>query len=117
MRGRDIRAALWRRGLGSHADPEEADPLLRDQPLLAELCAASVQGRVAIGPACGKLAQAGEDEDAPVSSSPRCAAVSPAQRAPAVPSKASLPQRGDARSVRAAGVCCKAGGLGFTPHV
>jgi hypothetical protein len=31
--------------------------------------------------------------------------------------KASLAQRRDARSVRAAGVCCKACGLGSTPHV
>ncbi len=35
---------------------EEADPLLRDQPLLAELCSASVRGRVAVGPGNGATA-------------------------------------------------------------
>jgi hypothetical protein len=44
---------LERRGLGPQADPDEADPLLRDQPLLAELYSASVQGRIAIGPRAG----------------------------------------------------------------
>jgi hypothetical protein len=44
---------LERRGLGPQADPEEADPLLRNQPLLAELYSASVQGRIATGPRTG----------------------------------------------------------------
>jgi hypothetical protein len=44
---------LNRRRLGPCADPDEADPLLRDQPLLAELYGASVQGRIATGPRAG----------------------------------------------------------------
>jgi hypothetical protein len=45
---------LERRGLGSRSDPEEADPLHREQPLLAELYSASVQGRIASGPGAGE---------------------------------------------------------------
>jgi hypothetical protein len=44
---------LERRGLGPQADPEEADPLLRSQPLPAELYSATVQGRIATGPRAG----------------------------------------------------------------
>jgi len=44
---------LERRGLGPQADFEEADSLSRDQPLLAELYNASVQGRIAVGPQVG----------------------------------------------------------------
>ena len=40
---------LRRRGLGPETDPEESDPLLRDQPWLAGLYAASINGRVAFG--------------------------------------------------------------------
>ena len=47
---RRIVRLLERRGLGLHGDPEEADPLQREQPLLAELYAASVHGRIADGP-------------------------------------------------------------------
>ena len=50
---RRIIRLLERRGLGPQADPGEADPLLRDQPLLAELYSASVQGRIATGPSAG----------------------------------------------------------------
>jgi len=49
-----IHRLLERRGLGPKADPEEGDPLLLDQPLLAELYGASVQGRIASGPGAGK---------------------------------------------------------------
>jgi len=49
-----IQRLLERRGLGPQADPEEADPLLREQPLLAELYSASVQGRIASGPGAGE---------------------------------------------------------------
>jgi hypothetical protein len=49
---------LERRGLGPQAGFEEADPLLRDQPLLAELYSASVQGRVALGPVTGERLKA-----------------------------------------------------------
>ena len=46
---RRIMRLLDRCGLGPQADSEEADRLAIDQPLLAELYAASVQGRVGAG--------------------------------------------------------------------
>ncbi len=46
---RRVSRLLDRRWLGPGADPEEADPLPRDQPLLAELYTASVQGRIVVG--------------------------------------------------------------------
>jgi hypothetical protein len=49
-----INRLLDRRGLGSQSDPEEVDPLLREQPLLAELYGASVQGRIGSGPGAGE---------------------------------------------------------------
>jgi hypothetical protein len=71
---------LERRGLGPDADPGEADPLSRDQPLLAELYAASVQGRIATGPQSGNYvatlgfqAESGKKGTNPA---PRCAHVS-----------------------------------------
>jgi hypothetical protein len=48
------RAALERRGLGPNADPMEADPLAREEPVLAALAAASLEGRVATGPRAGQ---------------------------------------------------------------
>jgi hypothetical protein len=48
-----IHRLLERRGLVPQTDPEEADPLLLEQPLLAELYSASVQGRIAGGPGAG----------------------------------------------------------------
>ncbi len=50
---RRIMRLLERRGLGPQADFKEADSLSRDQPLLAELYKASVQGRIAVGPQTG----------------------------------------------------------------
>lgn len=50
---RRIIRLIERRGLGPQADPDEADPLLRNQPLLAELYSASVQGRIATGARAG----------------------------------------------------------------
>jgi hypothetical protein len=49
-----IHRLLERRGLGQQAYPEEADPLLREQPLLAELYSALVQARIVIGPGVGE---------------------------------------------------------------
>ena len=49
-----ILALLERRGLGPQGDPDEADPLRRDQPFLAELYGASVQGCIATGPHAGR---------------------------------------------------------------
>ena len=77
---RRITRLLNRRGPGPQADPEEADTLLRDQPLLAELYAASVQGRFAIVPRAGNwltlVGSQAEEEAAAFSSFPRCAVVS-----------------------------------------
>jgi len=70
---------MERRGLGPQADPEEADALLRDQPLLAELYGASVTGRVAVGPRAGrrlaKLSDEVDAEDLAALSGPCCAAI------------------------------------------
>jgi hypothetical protein len=49
-----INRLLDRRGLGSQSDPEEVDPLPREQPLLAELYGASLQGRIGSGPGAGE---------------------------------------------------------------
>jgi hypothetical protein len=49
-----IQRLLERRGLGPQADPNEADPLLLEQPVLAELYSASVQGRIAAGSGAGE---------------------------------------------------------------
>jgi hypothetical protein len=66
-------------GLGPDADPE-ADPLTRDQPLLAELYTASVQGRITTGPKAGNyLATAGfqaEPGKGGRKAGPRCANIS-----------------------------------------
>src|SRR5207244_7397632 len=45
---------LHRRGLGPDSDPEESDPLARDQPWLAGLYAASVSGTVTNGGNSGR---------------------------------------------------------------
>jgi hypothetical protein len=49
---RRLARVLKRRGLG--AESHDDDPLLRDQPLMAELCGASVRGQVATGPRAGQ---------------------------------------------------------------
>jgi hypothetical protein len=51
---RRLAKLLGKRGIGPDADPMEADPLVRDEPLLARLAAASLQGRVATGPHAGQ---------------------------------------------------------------
>ena len=51
---RRLARLLERRGLGAEADPDDADSLMRDQPLMAELCGASARGRVATGPRAGQ---------------------------------------------------------------
>jgi hypothetical protein len=76
---RRVKRLLERRGLGPQADPELADILQRDQPLLAELYGASISGRVATGPRADrrvmKVGDSVEWEDFAVPSGPRCAAV------------------------------------------
>jgi hypothetical protein len=49
-----IARLLERRCLGRDADPDCADPLDRDQRLIAALVAASVRGRIATGPRAGQ---------------------------------------------------------------
>jgi hypothetical protein len=77
---RRVGRLLERRGLGPQADPDEADTLLHNQPLLAEVYGASVSGRVALGPRAGRrLAKAGDQidaEDFPPLTGPRCATIS-----------------------------------------
>jgi hypothetical protein len=50
---RRVKRLLKRLGLGPDSDPEEADTLSREQPLLAELYTASGQGRISTGPGAG----------------------------------------------------------------
>ncbi len=51
---RRLARLLEARGLGPDADPTESDPLAHDEPLLATLAAASLQGRIATGPRAGQ---------------------------------------------------------------
>jgi hypothetical protein len=51
---RRVLRLLEQRGLSRQADPEEADTLRREEPLLAELYSASITGRVATGPRAGR---------------------------------------------------------------
>ena len=68
-----------RRGLGPQTDPDEADALRRDAPLLAELYSASISGRVATGPRAGRrIARVGDEvdpEDGALPSGRCCASV------------------------------------------
>ena len=70
---------LSERGLGPESDREESDPLSRDQPWLAGLCAASVLGRTAFGSDAGRGTTRTGDQIDPESmcafASPRCASV------------------------------------------
>jgi len=50
---RQLRRLLVRRGLTPDADASAADPLPEDQPLLAEIYAASVRSRIAMGERAG----------------------------------------------------------------
>ncbi len=77
---RGIARRLEKEGLGPEADPAEADPLAAEEPLLADLYAASIQGRVATGPRAGqRLRRVGDRIDAdelPELEGERCASVS-----------------------------------------
>ena len=44
-----VRSLLERRGLGSEADPQQADPLSQDDPGMAALLASCIRRRVAVG--------------------------------------------------------------------
>jgi len=76
---RRIVRLLERRGLGPDSDAEDADPLPRDEPLLAEIYGASVHQRIAAGPRAGqRLGRLGdriEVEDLAAPLGPRCASV------------------------------------------
>ena len=70
---------MEKRGLGSQADPDEADGLRRDEPLLAELYGTAVSGRVATGPRAGmRITRVGDEVDpgdGALPSGPCCASV------------------------------------------
>jgi hypothetical protein len=76
---RRLPRVLERRGLGHDADPSTADSLVADQPLLASLSAASVQGRVVTGDRAGRPVQRLGDridaDDPPTTTNPLCAQV------------------------------------------
>ncbi|HEX5043670.1 MAG TPA: transposase, partial [Candidatus Polarisedimenticolaceae bacterium] len=76
---RAIGRLLQRRGLGATADPEESDPLVREEPLLAALASASTAGRVAMGSRAGQRAFRFGDhvdvDDLPARAGRRCASV------------------------------------------
>jgi hypothetical protein len=73
---RRLQRLLERRGF-FEPDAPEADPLAGEAPLLAELCAASVRGRIATGPHAGqKVLRLGDRihvEDVATGAGPRCA--------------------------------------------
>lgn len=53
-----------RSDIGPRADPDEADTLRRDEPLLAELYSASITGRVATGSPAGRpIVRVGDEPD------------------------------------------------------
>jgi hypothetical protein len=61
---RRVTRLMEQRGLGSRTDSEEADLLLLDEPLLAELYSASISGRVATGPRAGRrIVRVGDELD------------------------------------------------------
>jgi hypothetical protein len=66
-------------GWGPGSDPEESDPLARDEPWLGKLYAASVSGRAAFGAKAGRYATRTGDridrETVDALASPRCASV------------------------------------------
>ena len=74
-----IRKFLHQRGLGPDSDPEESDPLSRDQPWLAGLYAASVRGRITYGANSGRRVTRVGDQIDPETmeafSGSRCATV------------------------------------------
>jgi len=74
---RRVAKLMERGGLGPQADPDEADTLRRDEPLLAELYSASISGRVAAGPRAGRrFARVGDGVDSGDTAPPsgRCCA-------------------------------------------
>jgi hypothetical protein len=76
---RRVAKLMDRRGLGPQADPDEADTLRHDQPLLAELYSASISERVATGRRAGRrvtrVGDAVDLENAGLPFGRHCAAV------------------------------------------
>jgi hypothetical protein len=76
---RGVAKLMERRCLGPQADPEDADTLQHDEPLLAELYSASVSGRIATGPRAGRrIVRVGDEvgpEDAAIKPGQCCASV------------------------------------------
>jgi hypothetical protein len=76
---RRVARLMEKRGLGPQADPDGADALRREEPLLAELYSASVSGRVAAGPRAGiRIARVGDEvdpQDGALPSGPCCRSV------------------------------------------
>jgi len=76
---RRLAGLLERHGLAAGADPTGADPLADRQPLLAELSAASVLGRVATGRRAGqrllRLGDRIDADDLPALEETRCASA------------------------------------------
>ncbi len=76
---RRIAQRFKQRGLGPDDDPCGADPLAEEESWFAALAAASVQGRIAIGPQAGqrllKLGDRVDPEDLPARSQPLCANI------------------------------------------
>jgi hypothetical protein len=76
---RRVGKLLVRKGLLGEQGPSDPDPLEADEPLLSQLYAASVQGRVATGPRAGqRLLRLGDRidvEDVEAITGPRCASV------------------------------------------
>ena len=71
-----IRAFLRKRGLGADSNPEESDPLVRDEPWLAGLYAASVRGRMGnSGTRPTRQRDQIDPESMEAFPSPRCASV------------------------------------------
>ena len=74
-----IQSLLERRGFGSEADPQQADPLSQDDPGMASLLANSVRRRIAVGSNTGRgVVRMGDqiDGEKDAFQSPRCAMVS-----------------------------------------
>jgi hypothetical protein len=76
---RRIARLLERHGLGPESHPREADPLVEEQPLLAQLYGASVAGRIATGHREGqrvlRIGDRIDPEDLPALVGERCASA------------------------------------------
>ena len=75
-----VQSLLERRGIGTEADPQQADPLSQDDPGMAALLASSVRRRIAIGSNTGhsvvRLGDQIDGDSLDAFQSPRCSMVS-----------------------------------------